>query len=129
MSDRLPDVRRTIRLEKHFTGQELADALKQFAAEQDRAYREILILDLDGEQSFRIGLSSKSPYKNVELRYGPRLESHDLAKDKPYTRVGVASSNEMIPDTIYAVGYGDKCVVDAVEEVRDGLEGILAKEE
>jgi len=39
--------------------------------------------------------------------------------------IGIGSSLELLPTIVHAIGYMEHHVVDAVEEVRDGIEKIL----
>jgi len=124
MSD-LPDVRRTIRIDKQVTGAKVAEALKQFAEQSGGEYAERLLYDIDGKRTVIIGIQSQYPYKCIMARTGENLANNEIRLEDSYERIGVGSSNELMPEMVYAIGYSDESITQAVEEARDGLEKIL----
>lgn len=121
----LPDIRRTINIFRKITGAEVAEALKEFAEQSGEEYSEKLLYDIDGKKTVMIGIQSQYPYKCIMVRTGENLANHEIKLEDSYDTIGIGSSNEFMPDMVYAIGYGNESIVKAVETARDGLEKIL----
>ena len=106
----LSDIRRTIRIDKKVTGDEIADALKKFSEQSEGKYIEKLLYDIDGKRTVIIGIQSKYPYECVMVRTGENLADKEIKLEDSYERIGVGSSNELMPEMTYAIGYDDESV-------------------
>ncbi len=122
---KLPDVRRSIRANRAYTGKDISEAIRQIAAADCSAYIERGFLDLDGTKVFMVGIQSEFPYKNIVIATGDTLGNFGIQMDKSYDNLGVRSFDEIRGRDEDKVKYGDDEVILAVEEIRDRLEAIL----
>ena len=138
------DVRRTVQLKSPVTGAKIVEAVKKLSLETEvhmakqynapdkpytlpkfGAYREECLSDVDGQRMLLVGISSSYPYGNIAIRTGEDLSITGIQLDKTYDRIGVANTNPPMGTLVFAVGYDESSVVEAVEAVKSGLEKLL----
>lgn len=119
----MTDIVRTVHVKKPVTGAQIVDALKQIAEDVNSEYAQMPLKDTDGVQTLTVGLSNPYPYAEVSIRTGKGLAGVGVQLSKKYSVFGVG--NAVWSGDKYAIRYDDSHVVNAVEEVRDGLERLL----
>ncbi len=121
----LIDIRRTIKIDKKVTGIELVNALKKVAEQIGLKYSKKLLYELDGKKTLIVGIESLYPHQCVMARTGENLFNNGIRLEDFYKKIGVGSSNELLPKMVYATSIDDCRITKAVERIRDGLEKIL----
>jgi len=131
----IPNIVRTIKLDRKVTGQELSDALLKFAEGNGEArYAETLISDRAGQRTVLMGLQGRNllPYYCVEVRTGEGLAKNEINLHSSYSTIGIGTSTRFSPAEMPNVPQGGHrasyllpIAEGVIEEIRDGLEEIL----
>ena len=120
------DIRRSVRLRPNLTvyGSKIMDALKKVAKELNFEYYETLILDIDGTETFKVGLSSCALIDDISIRAGRDLENLAINPNHAYDYLGVGFA-EQSSGMKMAANYFHEDAKRDVEKVRDSLEQLL----
>src|SRR3989344_2162077 len=105
----LPDIRRTIRIDRKVTGSELVKALQKFIVQINvsgyRKYAEKLLYNIDGIRTLIIGIQAENPRDCVMIRTGENLGNKGIVLEDSYEAIGIGSSLELLPTIVHAIGY------------------------
>ena len=112
---------KTVNMSKPRTGQVIMDAMQAIAQKSDLTYR--TQVNRGEPRTLKVGFSSSYPYKHVAILTGDRLDRTELQPEATYERVAVGS--ESWDGIVYAIGYGQKSVEDAVNKIAADLEARL----
>jgi len=111
----------TINLPMPKTGQAILDVMDEMVPGSELVFR---MKQNRGEQrSLKVGFSSPYPYQHVAILTGNNLDKTELKPEFSYNRIAVGT--ESWGGELYAIGYGQQAVEDAVNKIAVDLESRL----
>lgn len=122
-----PEIRRTVRIQRSFTGAEITDALKNVARQVGGTYIQQLSSDHDGVQIWHVGIAGKESYGDVSLRTNQQLNYLAVRMDETYSAIGIGSADWHYHQHTSISEYDPQRLILEVEAVRDCLEARLGQ--
>lgn len=122
------DIRRTIDVCREVTGEEISEALKEYADQGEFLnYAERIVRDIDGKKTIIMGIESRFSYECMVVYEGEDLDNNEISLSEPYEKIGIGSSEEFLPVMGFSVGFTEESVRSSVVKTKEGIEKILKK--